>query len=244
MVTQAAEGTAVHPGPRQRRGRGGLIRVAGDTCVVLGLVVLLFAAYQTWGKPAETREQQDRLERELQAQWDGRTGPQPAEDRPADVANPDTVGTDQSTVVGDGAPFARLAIPRLGLSWVVVEGVSLSDLRSGPGHYPATQQPGEVGNFAVAGHRSHGTFWDLDELGDGDAISVETSQARYTYRVYAVHIVSPTDTWVIAPDPENPDQAPQRRLLTLTTCHPQWGNWQRLIVHAELVNTEPKPSPP
>ena len=60
----------------------------------------------------------------------------------------------------------------------VVEGVSLDDLAKGVGHYPKTVLPGEVGNFAVAGHRAtHGEpFAYLDEVRKGDAVVVETQE--------------------------------------------------------------------
>src|SRR4051794_30159123 len=50
-------------------------------------------------------------------------------------------------------------IPRLGKDWewVVSEGVELSELNRGPGHFPDTAAPGQIGNYSVAGHRAtHG----------------------------------------------------------------------------------------
>ena len=37
---------------------------------------------------------------------------------------------------------------------VIVEGTGTEDLKRGPGHYPGTAMPGQVGNFVVAGHRT------------------------------------------------------------------------------------------
>src|SRR5205085_2443958 len=47
-----------------------------------------------------------------------------------------------------------------------VQGISVEDLRRGPGHYPDTVMPGEKGNAAIAGHRTtYGApFGDLDKL--------------------------------------------------------------------------------
>ena len=47
----------------------------------------------------------------------------------------------------------RLELRRLGLSVVVVEGISARMLRRGVGHVPGTAFPGERGNVALAGHR-------------------------------------------------------------------------------------------
>ncbi len=79
---------------------------------------------------------------------------------------------------GDGV--AILHIPALGKKWqwVVVEGVGNEDLALGPGHFPGTAQPGEIGNFAVAGHRAtHGEpFAHLDKLKEATD-RVETPKA-------------------------------------------------------------------
>jgi sortase A len=48
-------------------------------------------------------------------------------------------------------------------------------------------------------------------------------------------IVLPSQVQVIAPVPGQPGRAPSNRLITLTTCHPQFSASQRLIVHGILV---------
>ena len=57
----------------------------------------------------------------------------------------------------------------------------------GPGHYtnPESALPGQVGNFAVAGHRvTHGQpFLNADQLKPGDAIVVQTDTYWYVYRM-------------------------------------------------------------
>ena len=47
----------------------------------------------------------------------------------------------------------------------------------GPGHYSGTALPGQVGNFAIAGHRvgKGEPFLNLDQLRPGDAVIVETA---------------------------------------------------------------------
>jgi sortase A len=95
-----------------------------------------------------------------------------------------------------------------------------------------------MGNFAVAGHRTPGIFWDLDQIGPGDLIVVETRAAVFTYRVSERIIVAPTAVEVVAPVPFHPGEAPVDRWLTLTTCNPKWDNYQRLVVHAILDHTD------
>ena len=48
----------------------------------------------------------------------------------------------------------QIVIPAIGVDWVFVEGVSVADLKDGPGHYPETPMPGQAGNAAIAGHRT------------------------------------------------------------------------------------------
>ena len=75
---------------------------------------------------------------------------------------------------------------------MVVEGVGDDDLARGPGHFPGTALPGEVGNFAVAGHRAtHGEpFAHLDKLEEGDPVVVETVDGWLVYDVTWVRILS------------------------------------------------------
>ncbi|WP_214103549.1 class E sortase [Acrocarpospora catenulata] len=201
--------------PSRRLSRG-----AGELMLTLGLVALLFAAYAVYGKAWQIEAEQAQVEARLDHTW---AAP------PGEAAAP-----------VPGQPLARLHIPRLHRKWAVVEGVTQADLRKGPGHYPRTARPGEIGNMAVAGHRIPSVFWDLDRLKPGDPIVAETRSAWFVYRVTSHREVLPTAVEVIAPTPERPDAPPERAMLTLTTCNPKLQNWQRLVVFAELVRAQAK----
>ena len=140
-----------------------------------------------------------------------------------------------------GGPIGRMWIPRLGLNWVLVEGVSDAALAAGPGHYPGSAMPGQRGNFAVAGHREVGLWADLDQVKAGDRVIVQTRAKWFTYRVTATRVVAPTDLAEVAAVPPGMSAG---RLLTLTTCWPRLGNSKRLIVHAVLERTSPTDQPP
>jgi sortase A len=99
--------------------------------------------------------------------------------------------------------------------------------------------PGAVGNFAVAGHREKGLFWDLDQVQPGDYLVVQTSTNWYVYRVFQNHIVTPTAVEVVAPTPNQPEVAPTKADITLTTCNPKWDNYERMAVHGTLVQVTP-----
>jgi sortase A len=120
-----------------------------------------------------------------------------------------------------------LAIPRLGLSTIVIEGVSETDLSFAPGHIPGTSLPGEPGNVAVAGHRDT-SFRPLRFIRKGDAITLTTFSGEYSYRVVSTEVVRPEDVQVL--DPTKND------ILTLVTCYPfrfVGHAPQRFIVRAE-----------
>jgi len=128
-----------------------------------------------------------------------------------------------------GSAVAIIKIPKIGVNSAVVEGVGVTDLEKGPGHYPRTPLPGQAGNAAIAGHRTtYGApFYRLNELAPGDDIFVTTRDGAFDYRVYGSRSVSPSDVSVLNPTTDN--------RLTLTTCTPRFTATQRLVVVAALV---------
>lgn len=147
---------------------------------------------------------------------------------------------DRDIAVGDG--LTRLKIDAIGVDVLVVEGTTPSALRAGAGHYVGTPLPGEAGNVGIAGHRTtYGRPLNrLDELEEGDLVTLETPLATHTYRAlpaFGGHdnpwVVLPSQSDVLDPDGE-------RALLTLTTCHPKGSARQRLVMTFELVETVPK----
>ncbi|MEV0004221.1 class E sortase [Micromonospora sp. NPDC050980] len=206
-----------------------LVRGAGELLITFGLVVLLFAGYEIWGKSVIVDAHQNDLNGQLAQAWaaDPTVGP---------TTGPST----KPKPPAEGKPVAGLYIPKLDKHWVVVEGVSPDDIRYAPGHYPDSAMPGEVGNFSVAGHRIRSTFWQLDELKNGDAIVVETKTEWLVYRVYQQRIVKPSQVEVVAPVPGKPGSRATEKLLTLTTCNPKFDNYQRLIIHARFDRAQAK----
>ena len=111
----------------------------------------------------------------------------------------------------------------------------------GLGHYEGSAMPGGVGNFSLAGHRqTRGKVLnDIDLLQNGDHIYVRTKDGYYTYTVYEQKIVQPHEVDVIEPVPGHPGQSPTERIMTLTTCHPRYGDTERYIVHAKFESWQP-----
>ena len=119
-----------------------------------------------------------------------------------------------------------------------MEGTDLTQLnKHGLGHYTDSQMPGQVGNFAFAGHRNgYGQpLGDIDKLQEGDPIIVRTQDYWYVYHYTSYKIVLPTQTEVVAANPENPGAAPTKRMLTMTTCEPKYSTpTHRWISYAEF----------
>ena len=115
------------------------------------------------------------------------------------------------------------------------------------GWYEGTQLPGEIGNFAMAGHRrSYGNNFRLvHRLEKQDDLVVETAEAYIVYKVINKEIVDPGAVWVLDSHPEYLDVSDDARLITLTTCHPEYGNSERFIVAGEFsywtLKSEGKP---
>jgi sortase A len=214
-------------GDRVRAG----VRVLGELLITAGIVVLLFCVYELKVTSIYAEDQQKSLDKTLTQLWAGPSGPQ----GPA------------LPVAANGAGVARIYFPTLGKKevHVVVEGVSHDDLKKGPGHYPGTELPGQLGNMMISGHRTtYGApFNRLDELHPGDPIVLETRTAFYTYTVQRVFVVKPTAIGETYHVPNKPGAIPTQRLLTLATCNPKYSARQRLIVRAILTSTVKKNGP-
>jgi sortase A len=122
-----------------------------------------------------------------------------------------------------------IAIPKLGVDMAMYEGIRLTTLDYGPGHWPGTALPGQVGNVVVGGHRSskHRVFRDVDQLVAGDEIIFRDANGEHVYVVNRVEIVEPTALWIVDPTPT--------ATATLFACHPPGSTAQRIVVFADLA---------
>ena len=214
-----------------------VVGAIGRAFITVGVLILLFVAYQLWGTGLYTAREQNDLQRQFNATLATAAQDTPATSEPAPPPPP------------EGDAVARLRIPKIGIDSIVVNGVTRDDLRKGPGHYPDTPLPGQEGNAAIAGHRTtYGApFGDLDQLGEGDLIQVRTLQGSFKYRVSEQLIVNPRDIAVLLPTPVDPDALGEGFVatLTLTTCNPKYSAAQRLVIHADLdADQTALPAPP
>ena len=175
-------------------------------------ILLLLGGVALVGYPFATNVWQDRLQGRLKKQ----------------LASPHLEQAYRDRRIGTGDSLTRLKIPALDVDVVVVEGTTPSALRAGAGHYSNTALPCDVGNVAIAGHRTTfgKPFGNIDRLKPGDVIELATPIGGCTYEVSrAPFIVEPQNLSPLDPTTD--------RVLTLTTCHPKGSAAQRLIVQAK-----------
>ncbi|KAA6224217.1 sortase [Streptomyces albofaciens JCM 4342] len=249
-----------------------------ELAVTFGVLVLLLVVHQLYWTnrqaQASARDQVSRLER----QWDARRAPSAAprpgtvapEPQPSTEPEPESTPHPEPERHGvrmsqefrstleqappprprPDAAYAVLRIPRLGLTVPVAEGTSRTAVlnKGYAGHYAHTAQPGEQGNFALAGHRNtHGEpFRRLDRLRPGDTVEVVTAAVRYTYAVdRTLPRTTPSDGTVTAPVPYSTARPGYRytepgAYLTLTTCTPEYSSAYRLVVWGRLTGALPR----
>jgi len=142
---------------------------------------------------------------------------------PVPIAPPEETGRrDPEMVLG------RIEIPAIELDSELQEGIRIPTLDDGPGHWPGSAMPGELGNVVVAGHRtSNGAeFRHLDDLVVGDEVIMTTPQGRFVYLVESIEIVGPDALWIVT-------QTHEHR-ATLFACHPPGSVAERIVAHLRL----------
>lgn len=215
---------------RKSGGRGFFSILFGgfsEILLTLGLVVLLFVAWQLWWTNFEAITVQKDAVRQVSDAW---------------------IQKEKPTNPIEGETWGILYVPRFGESYAkpIAEGVGPDVLDTiGVGHYPDTQMPREKGNVALAGHRQTNgqVFWDIDKLTPGDKAYIQTSEGTITYSYRSTKIVHPSQGDVVFSVPGDASAEPTQKLLTLTTCHPPFTTNMRMIVHLEQTDFTPASEP-
>lgn len=228
----------------KRRGRVSVLGVLGELLITAGVLVLLFLAWQLWWNDAVMNAQQKTAAASQSQAWiaeaDAPLEPQEAAVA-VDYGEPPVAAAPEV-----GEILGVLYVPRFGAEYArnIAEGTGIDVLNSsylGVGRYPNTQMPGEVGNMAVAAHRSAwgGGMHLINELQLGDAIYVQTAEGYFTYRYRNLEYVQPTAVDVIASVPRQSGVAPTERLITLTSCNPLLSTAERIIAYGVFESWQP-----
>ena len=216
-----------------RRTLGTLLALAGALLLLDGALALTWREPLSYALgrraehtlPARLAAATARLDRTLARRVDSRTLP---------AARMALAARTLARQAADGSPLGRIEIPRIAARFTFVQGTEQSDLRAGPGHYPATTLPGLPGVVGLAGHRTTylQPFRHLDALRRGDRVVLAMPYGRFTYRVTASRVVAPADVGVLA-------RGGGGARLVLTACHPLFSAAQRLVVTARLLKAVP-----
>jgi sortase A len=150
---------------------------------------------------------------------------------PETLPNPEEVPADPRAA----EPLVELGtieIPRINVGKSMFEGITLTTLDHGPGHWPGTAMPGHAGNVVIAGHRvSHDKpFRHLEQLEVGDDVILTTAEGRFVYKVTGTEVVYPDALWIA-------DQTADYT-ATLFACHPAGSTRQRIVVHLAFAPNE------
>ena len=133
----------------------------------------------------------------------------------------------------DTWPVARIEVPRIGASAIVLKGGSGEALAFGPGLLDGTPAPGDPGSSVIAAHRdTHFSF--LRDVRSGDQIRVTRSDGGiYWFRI--------ADAQVVPWDASGIDANEQGNWLVLTTCWPLDAATPgdlRYVVRAQMVGRQ------
>ncbi|MFE6996383.1 class E sortase [Microbacterium sp. NPDC057659] len=236
--------------PPRRRSRATFASVLGELLLTAGALVLLFVVWQLWVGDIIIGAQNNAKGAALSQQWEAMPPPEP----PAPTKAPD--GTTAVALPAtpphpaDAEIFANMHIPRFGDDYDVNMAGGTSRARTldkiGIGLYTESKMPGEVGNFALAGHR---TTWGkpfnkLDKLKLNDAIVVETRDGWYTYRFRTLEYVKPTQTDVLLDVPQMPDLSTGERYITMTACSPLYSLAERIVAYGVFEGFQPRADGP
>ena len=225
------------------------IGITGELFVTAGLFVLLFLGWHVWFNDIIQGTAQDKASVVLSDAWQAAPRTLPEFDRAMGNSTGAVITVEPPIIpkVGDAKPFATIMIPRFGLRYerTIAETVDvatvLNNTATGVGHYSASNLLGEVGNFAIAGHRTTygAAFGWVDTLRVGDRIYIETEEGWYVYRFRNMEWVFSSDVSVLNPVPNLLVEA-KDRILTMTTCHPKLSSAERFISFSVFESFVPR----
>lgn len=231
-MTSAPPAPAASPSvaaPRRSRRRRA-VRLLGLACLLAGLGIFAWIAWQLWVSTWLSQRHQAEIVGQLEQGWS-----QGQEEVRVDV----------------GTGIGILRVPRFGDDYAVpvLAGTSDEVLAAGVGHEDGTTLPGERGNMVLAGHViTHGEpFRRLQELRVGDEVDLQTAEGTYHYVIDTPGDALTVDFqagWVLDPAPVNPDPGgvgpvDDPRLLTLVTCAELFHTDLRTVVFGHQTGFDP-----
>jgi len=239
-------GAAAATAPRRRVS---IVGVFGEILITIGVVALLYVAWQMWIGDWIIGAEKHKEASALSQSWMTPAPSPSASDSPDATASAEAVVPVQDQQ-DHGTQFGVMFVPRFGPQWqfTIASGTSRTDIldQGEIGHYTDTAMPGGVGNTVYAAHRwtSGAPFDPIDKLVIGDAIVIQTQDGWYTYRFRTLECVQDTQVEVLLPVPQQVGVAANGRYLTLTSCAPKLNMLERIIAYAVFESFTPAASAP
>lgn len=129
-----------------------------------------------------------------------------------------------------------ISIPKIKIEEAMVSAID-TDLEKHLINYPGTGIPGRNGNAVIFGHSTLPQLYNPKDyktifannykLKNGDIIYAMLNGVTYTYKIFKIIVVDPSDSSALVQSYDN-------SYLTLVTCTPPGTVWKRLIVKARL----------
>lgn len=202
---------------RRRSIRERLLMLFGVSLILAGLGFVGYVGWEYYGTDIVSEHKQAQIKAELKIDW-------------GKGIDADAIGL--------------LRVPRFGKDFEVpiVKGFDATALAKGVGWYTKGAKPGQIGNFAIAGHRvTHGEpFRQFLKLRRGDKVIVETRTRIFTYVLRNNGDSITVDfsvTWPLMPNPIDRNFIATKPLLTMLTCSELFHTDNRNLVFGDLVNT-------
>ncbi len=230
---------------RRARLRATVASVSGELLVTAGVIAMLFVAWQMWIGDVIMGAEENRRGAQQSQQWDSQDPPEA----------PSPIVTEDGEVIFEPViaarpqgteEFGNVIIPRFGDDYV--RGLAGGTSRAGTldlrryGLYAQSVMPGDVGNFAIAAHRTTygAALRDIDKLQLGDAIIIEMREGWYLYRFRSMEYVVPSRVQVLLEVPQMPGVQTGERYLTMTSCSPLYSLAERIIAYGVFESFQPR----
>ncbi|WP_314587474.1 class D sortase [Paenibacillus terrigena] len=212
-------------------------KITAILLMVIGIVLLV--------TPKLTEMYQDYQQEQLLKEWQASllnidSAEEPAEQGQEGAVKPTstlpaTRGSEDNTTVKSPEHEAAegiLTIDKINLKLPILHGATQENMKKTVASIASTGKAGEVGNYAIAGHRNRTygrNFNRLDELAEGDHIKVNNGKEQFEYTVTEKLRVKPDEVWVLKPDGKDKE-------ITLVTCDPMINPTHRLIIKGKIID--------
>lgn len=258
-----SDASTVPDSPTRRRGRRvGTSQVFGEILLTLGGLLLLFAFYEAFWTNIASGRLQEESNQALQERWSS----EGEYVNPRGLGTPElgeafarlyvpTFGADWNFAVLEGTADDTLLAGPARYSETQLPGeagnMALAGHRVGMGAPFNDLGALEACDAIVLETQSEWITYRVLPGTAGEASRAEAASECFTpeqaeaitegsySHVEGLHVTTPTDVGVLDPVPGTNAEGSEH-LLTLTTCHPQFSNAERMIVHAMAVETQPK----